>query len=356
MAADRKTLTDVLAETQFPAAEAAGDLRTLLLELALACEAMWRHALARSLRDSDGEPTGACTTGGEQAELVLLADDTLPDGPGREDIISSVASALVLGPRSAPCGIRRGCHLVTLHPVDSPPDAATGAGGAIFSILRAEGPGRGAVTADFLRSGFVHVCAGYVIYGPTATLVLSMGSGVQAFALDLQDGAFVLIRADVRIPKTTCRIAIDASDMRLWEPAVRRYVDECLAGEAGPRGKDFRFHWLGSPVAEAHRVLMGGGGVFVCPGGGGIATRGGWPWLLHEASPISFMVEQAGGRAFMGTGRAIGIEPGGALLRTPLIFGAAEEVERLQAWLGDRDADRYDTPLFAERGLFRAIV
>src|SRR5207253_10475371 len=116
--------------------------------------------------------------------------------------------------------------------------------GSIFSILRANSPGSDPEPADFLQPGSEQVCAGYAIYGPSTMLVLTVGTGVHAFTLDPTLGEFILTRPGIRIPEATAEFAINASNRRFWEPAVRRYVDECLAGRTGPRQKDFNMRWV----------------------------------------------------------------------------------------------------------------
>ena len=317
MAADRKTLGQFLEAAQIPEASAEAELRTLLLDLSSAC-----RTIGRRVAD---EPSRARS--GWMAQLRSGAGD---------------------GHAMNACSLRRGPYLAVLLPVDSPSSIeVNAAGGTIFSVLQARGTGHDA--------GCTQVCSGYAIHGPSLVLVLAIGAGVQAFALDRWKDEFMLTDGDIRIPAATDEIAIDASNTRFWQPAVRRYVDECLAGDAGPRGRNFRFHWLGSMVAEAHRILMRGG-VFVCPVTDRTAERARQPRLLHEANPLAFVIENAGGRASTGRGRILDLAPGVSRLRTPLIFGAAEEVERLEAYHGDHDAGRYDAPLFAERGLFRSTV
>jgi fructose-1,6-bisphosphatase I/sedoheptulose-1,7-bisphosphatase len=106
---------------------------------------------------------------------------------------------------------------------------------------------------------------------------------------------------------------------------VKRYVDECLAGRSGPRGRDFNMRWIASLVAEAHRVLMRGG-VFLYPRDERDSTRNGRLRLLYEANPIAMVIEQAGGRASTGTGRVIEVEPRSLHERTGFIFGSKNEV------------------------------
>lgn len=184
-------------------------------------------------------------------------------------------------------------------------------------------------------------------------LVVSVGTGVHGFTLEPRLGEFILTHQALRIPAATAEFAIDASNSRLWEPAVKRYVDECIAGTGGIRGKDFRMRWMASSVAETHRILMRGG-VFLEPRGiaGPGSTSG--LLLLHEAGPVSFIIEQGGGAASTGRERVLGVAPAALAQRVGLFCGAREEVERIEAYHRDRNLPDCDAPLFGARGLFRS--
>jgi fructose-1,6-bisphosphatase I/sedoheptulose-1,7-bisphosphatase len=186
-------------------------------------------------------------------------------------------------------------------------------------------------------------------------LVITVGTGVHAFTLDPQLGEFFLTHPSIRIPHEAKEFAINASNSRFWEPAVKRYVDECLAGRSGPRGKDFNMRWIASLVAEAHRILMRGG-VFLYPRDTKEPARAGRLRLLYEANPISFLIEQAGGAASTGRERIMDVVPTSLHERIPFIFGARDEVERIEAYHREVQPDAYDAPLFGTRGLFRASL
>src|SRR3982074_219150 len=130
-------------------------------------------------------------------------------------------------------------------------------------------------------------------------LVLTTGRGVNGFTLDREIGEFMLTHPDITIESDTSEFAINASNSRHWEPAIKRYVNECLAGKAGPRGRDFNMRWIASLVAETHRILMRGG-VFMYPRDRKDLSKAGRLRLLYEANPIGFLIEQAGGRATTG--------------------------------------------------------
>src|SRR3989475_3174524 len=160
-------------------------------------------------------------------------------------------------------------------------------------------------------------------------LVLTTGSGVNGFTLDREIGEFLLTHPDLRIPEETSEFAINASNSRHWEPAIKRYVNECLAGKTGPRGKDFNMRWIASLVAETHRILMRGG-VFMYPRDTKDPAKAGRLRLLYEANPIAFIVQQAEGRASTGRERVLEIVPQALHQRIGFIFGSREEVERIE--------------------------
>jgi len=135
------------------------------------------------------------------------------------------------------------------------------------------------------------------------------------------------------IPADSQEFAINASNMRFWEQPVRRYVDECLAGKEGPRGKDFNMRWIASMVAEVHRILTRGG-VFMYPMDEKIQAKGqgGKLRLLYEANPMSFIVEQAGGGSVTGKHRIMDLQPESLHQRVPVILGSRNEVVRIQGY------------------------
>jgi fructose-1,6-bisphosphatase I/sedoheptulose-1,7-bisphosphatase len=156
----------------------------------------------------------------------------------------------------------------------------------------------------------------------------------------------------MRIPASASEFAINASNRRFWEPAVRRYVDECLAGRDGPRGKDFNMRWIASLVAEVHRILVRGG-IFLYPRDTKDPTKPGRLRLLYEANPVAFIVEQAGGLASNGRERILDVMPTDLHQRIGFVFGARDEVERVAAYHVDHNGTAFDAPLFESRGLFR---
>jgi fructose-1,6-bisphosphatase I/sedoheptulose-1,7-bisphosphatase len=263
-------------------------------------------------------------------------------------------------PYQIPSTYTRGKYLLVFDPLDGSSNIDVNVSvGSIFSILRAPqgvvDSGRDAIEADFLQPGTAQVAAGYAIYGPVTMLVLTVGSGVVGFTLDPSLGEFKLTHPDIRVPAESQEFAINTSNSRFWEPPIKRYVDECLAGKTGPRAKDFNMRWIASMVAEAHRILMRGG-VFMYPRDTKDLSKPGRLRLLYEANPVGFVMEQAGGRASNGRTSVLEVEPESLHQRIGLVFGSKNEVERIERYHAEYDAGTdkpYSSPLFNERSLYR---
>jgi fructose-1,6-bisphosphatase I len=203
--------------------------------------------------------------------------------------------------------------------------------GTIFSVLRCP---EGVTDPDekaFLQPGTQQVAAGYAVYGPSTTLVLTLGDGVHTFTLDRELGSFTLTQRNLKIPEDTKEFAINTSNARHWEAPVKRYVDEMLEGKEGPRGKDFNMRWVASMVADVHRIITRGG-IFMYPLDAKTKAQGGKLRLLYEANPMSFIVEQAGGASTTGRERILEIQPHKLHQRVPVILGSKNEVERVTGY------------------------
>ena len=219
-------------------------------------------------------------------------------------------------------------YLAVFDPLDGSSNIEVNvAVGSIFSILKAP-VGRATQVADFLVKGAEQVFAGYAIYGPSVVLVFTFGAGVQCFSLNRATGEFMLTQANMRVAEDTAEFAINASNARFWEPPIQQYISECQAGTTGVRGKDFNMRWIASMVADVHRILMRGG-VYLYPKDNKLPLKAGRLRLLYELNPMSWIVEQAGGKSSTGRERVLEIAPTDIHQRAPIIIGSKNEVERL---------------------------
>ncbi|MEK6438424.1 class 1 fructose-bisphosphatase [Pseudonocardia sp. T1-2H] len=353
MLADRTTLTQFLSEERRHHPASDGDLNSVILEVALACKAVADRAAFGALRDSMGKIDQTNVHGEVQHKLDVAANDYFLRATERSGRLAGMASEELDEPYVLPAEYPRGKYLLVFDPLDGSSNIDVNVSvGSIFSILRAPEPGVDATTQDFLQPGTAQVCAGYALYGPATMLVVTVGRGVHVFTLDRALGEFVLTRESIQVPARTSEYAINSSNRRFWEPAVRRYVDECQAGRSGPRHKDFNMRWIASLVAETHRILTRGG-VFLYPRDTKDPAKPGRLRLLYEANPVAFLIEQAGGVASTGRERILDVVPSGLHQRIPLIFGAEEEVALIDRYHREHNDRPYDSPLYGVRGLFR---
>jgi fructose-1,6-bisphosphatase I/sedoheptulose-1,7-bisphosphatase len=358
----RSTLTQFLIEERRRFPGASGDFNALILDVAIACKAIARAVAFGELggvmgNQAEGEGGAVNVQGETQKKLDVLSNDVFIRRTEWAGNLAGMASEEMAQPYQIPGQYPRGKYLLVFDPLDGSSNIDVNVSvGSIFSVLRAPqtviDAGRDVTEADFLQSGSKQVAAGYALYGPTTMLLLTVGDGVNGFTLDPNLGEFMLTHPKIQIPPDTQEFAINASNSRFWEAPVKRYVDECLAGKTGPRGKDFNTRWIASMVAEAHRILMRGG-VFMYPRDTKDLTKPGRLRLLYEANPVGMLIEQAGGRASTGQKPMLGVQPTSLHQRIGLVFGSKNEVERIERYHAEPVKTELDNPLFAERSLFR---
>jgi fructose-1,6-bisphosphatase I/sedoheptulose-1,7-bisphosphatase len=347
------TLTQFLIEERRRFPQASGAFNSLILGVALACKVLARRVAYGALSGMHGAVGEINVQGEAQQKLDVLANETflhcLQWGGYARGMLSEEMEEPWINEN-----VDQGDYLLAFDPLDGSSNIDVNVSvGSIWSLLRAPAERRRTETKDFLQRGTEQVAAGYAIYGPTTVFVLTVGTGVHGFTLDPEIGEFLLTHPDMKVPAQTKEFAINASNSRFWEPPIRRYVEECLAGSKGPRGKDFNMRWIASLVAEAHRILTRGG-VFMYPRDTKDPSKAGRLRLLYEANPIGMLMEQAGGRASTGTGPVLSVDPESAHQRIGFVFGSREEVERIERYHAEGPvAEDSDTPLFNLRGLFR---
>lgn len=219
--------------------------------------------------------------------------------------------------------------LVSMDPLDGSSNLAiNGVVGSIFSVL----PNTGLATLGeqaFLQPGKDQRAAAYIMYGPATLLVLTIGQGTHVFTLDHSSQTFVLTQQTVKVPEETTEFAINASNQRYWQPAMQRYIMECLQGLEGPRGRDFNMRWCASMVMDVHRILTRGG-VFLYPRDSKQPVKAGRLRLLYEANPMSLLVTQAGGESIDGLQEVLTIAPDSCHQRVPVLLGSKQEIQRLR--------------------------
>jgi fructose-1,6-bisphosphatase I len=324
------SLTRYLVEQQRVDGAIPAQLRLLLEVVARACKSISQSVNKGALGGVLGTAESENVQGEIQKKLDIIANEVLIEANEWGGHLAAMASEEMEGIYVVPNRYPQGEYLLLFDPLDGSSNIDVNVSiGTIFSVLRKpEGSGTGVSEQDFLQAGNNQVAAGYCVYGPQTTLVLTVGDGVAMFTLDREQGSFVLTQENLRVPEDTKEFAINMSNIRHWDAPVKRYIDECLAGKEGVRGKDFNMRWIASMVADVHRILTRGG-IFMYPWDKREPEKPGKLRLMYEANPMGWLIEQAGGACTNGKQRILDIQPGKLHERVSVFLGSKNEVERV---------------------------
>jgi fructose-1,6-bisphosphatase I len=323
------TLTQYLVEQQREHGRIPGQLRLLIEVVARACKRIAIEVNKGELGGVLGSADTANVQGEVQKKLDIISNEVLIEANEWGGHLAAMASEEMDSIHVVPNRYPQGEYLLLYDPLDGSSNIDVNVSiGTIFSVLRKVGHHHGVSEDDFLQPGRFQAAAGYCVYGPQTQLVLTVGNGVVVFTLDRELGSWVLTGQDLRIPDDTKEFAINMSNLRHWAAPMRRYIDECLAGSTGERGKDFNMRWVASMVADVHRILCRGG-VFLYPWDARDPEKPGKLRLMYEANPMSFLIEQAGGAATNGRQRIMDLMPTKLHERVSVVMGSKNEVERI---------------------------
>ena len=334
---NRITLTQYLVEQQREHGRIPGQLRLLIEVVARACKRIAISINKGPLDDVIGTAHTENVQGEVQKKLDVISNEVLIQANEWGGHLAALASEEMDSIHLVPNRYPQGEYLLLYDPLDGSSNIDVNVSiGTIFSVLRKVGHHHGVSEQDFLQPGRFQAAAGYCVYGPQTQMVLTVGDGVSVFTLDRELGSWVLTEQNVQIPEDTKEFAINMSNARHWAAPVRRYIDECLAGTTGPRGKDFNMRWVASMVADVHRILCRGG-VFLYPWDARDPDKPGKLRLMYEANPMAFLIEQAGGAATNGRQRILDLMPSKLHERVAVVLGSKNEVERVTAYHVEAD-------------------
>lgn len=298
-------------------------LVTTLNTITSACKSISAQLHNGALAGILGSADNTNIQGETQKKLDVISNDIL-----KEKLLASASVRALTSEEEDEFvdGSHGGQHIVHFDPLDGSSNIDINAPvGTIFSIYQA--PSTSALTeADLLMPGSNQVAAGYVLYGPSAILVLTTGNGVNMFTLEPASLDFILTAAEVKIEPATNEFAINMSNQRHWALPMQNYIGDLLAGSNGTREKNFNMRWLAAMVGDVHRVLCRGG-IFTYPWDQREPEKAGKLRLMYEANPMAFLVEQAGGMAWTDQQRIMDIAPTAIHQRVPVILGSSNEVK-----------------------------
>ncbi len=311
----------ILAETRRH--QATGTFSWILSALSLSAKFISNKMRRARLENVLGDLGADNVQGERQQKLDVISNEVLIRCLGSRSGVAIVASEedeepTILRPETD--GEQR--YVVLFDPLDGSSNLdVCGGVGTIFSILRHDQGG--SPEDSVLQPGTKQVAAGYVLYGSSTVLVLTTGHGVHMFVLDPSVGAFMLVEQDLRIPTTGKTYSLNEGNRKSFPQGYQDYLDWA-------QGQGYSARYAGAMVADVHRTLLKGG-VFLYPPT--TKAPNGKLRLMYEANPMSMLVEQAGGKAWVGDGRILEVEPETLHQRVPVILGSADEVDHVLARL-----------------------
>jgi fructose-1,6-bisphosphatase I len=310
--------------------EATGELSGILYDLALAAKIISSKVRRAGLVDILGSAEAQNVQGEIQQKLDVFANETIVKALDHGGRLCAMASEEVPDIIPIPEGFRCGKYCLLFDPLDGSSNIDVNVPvGTIFSVVRKITRGARGDLEDMLQPGRRQVAAGYVIYGSSTMLVYTTGQGVHGFTLDPSIGEFLLSHPNIRIPDPGRYLSVNDSYEQHWDEPVKALMRR-YRGLDGER-KAMNVRYVGSLVADFHRNLLGGG-IFCYPSNA--KSLQGKLRLLYEASPLAFVVEQAGGAATDGVRRILDIHPTELHQRTPLYVGSKSDVDLASVMLG----------------------
>ncbi len=303
---------------------AVGDVITTITDVGKTISQLLRKG---ALADILGEAGNQNVQGEEQKKLDVLANDLLLNALAKNTHCAGVASEEL--DNATPANVE-GSLLVLFDPLDGSSNIDINmAVGTIFSILPYQRQGEVSENSDFLQAGHQQLAAGYLLYGTSTMLALTIDAAVVMFSLDPDSGDYVLVEDNIQIDADTSEYSINSSNYRYWLAPMQQYIDELIAGEIGVRGRDFNTRWVAAMVGDVHRILCRGG-LFTYPFDTKYAHKAGKLRLMYEANPMSLLIERAGGGATDAIHRILDIEPTDIHQRVPVVLGSKNEVDYIK--------------------------
>ncbi len=320
-------------ERNFP--DASGQLSDLLADIALACKVISLEVNRAGLIDILGFTGDENVQGEEVKKLDVFANDVLTNVMKQGGHICAVCSEeeenfIPINKNFGSDNSVSNKYICHFDPLDGSSNIDVNVSiGTIFSIYRRvteSGPG---ALEDCLQKGDVQVAAGYVIYGSSTVLTYTAGKGVHLFTLDPSVGEFLLSTENISIPKKSKIYSVNEGNYCKWSDGMKKYINH-LKEDDESTGRPYTSRYVGSLVADFHRNLIYGG-IFIYPAD--LKNKNGKLRLMYEANPLSFIVEQAGGRSSDGKNRILDLIPESLHQRTPLYIGSEEDVLLAEKYL-----------------------
>lgn len=316
-------------QSDFPCAK--GELSRLLRDIGIASKIVNREVNKAGLVDILGDMGSSNVQGEEQKKLDVFANEqfiaALSSGGECCAVASEENEEMVTISNEVSKNAK---YVVCIDPLDGSSNIDVNVSiGAIFSIYRRVSLTGSIQVSDFLQKGTEQVAAGYIIFGSSTMLVYTTGRGVNGFTLDPSIGEFCLSHPDMKIPRTGTIYSINEGNYVHFPDGVKQYIKYCQVEDTSTR-RPYSSRYIGSLVADFHRNLLKGG-IYMYPATA--KSPKGKLRLIYECNPLSWIVEQAGGRASDGFNRILELTPASLHQRTPLFIGSNEMVKMAEDFM-----------------------
>lgn len=303
------------------------DLVVLLHHIQYACKRI-AALVASPFNYSLSKQTGLASVGSDRdapKPLDIVSNEIILSSLQKSGKVAVMASE----ENDAPTWIHDdGPYVVVTDPLDGSRNIdASIPTGTIFGIYKRleeldDLPTEEKAMLNSLQSGSRLIAAAYVLYSSATILCITFGSGTQAFTLDHSTGDFILTNPSIKIPPRGQIYSVNDARYFDWPEGLRKYIDTVRQGK-GRYPKKYSARYICSLVADLHRTLLYGG-VAMNPRD---HLR-----LVYEANPLSFIVEQAGGKGSDGKNRILSLQPVKLHQRLPLFLGSLEDMEELESY------------------------
>lgn len=309
---------------------ATGAFTSILHDLTFAFRLIAREVRRAGLSDILGLTSNYNVHGEQVRKIDEYANEAIYRSMYRNQQIAAMISEENEEPLDIPSEFQRGKYILAFDPLDGSTNIdVNGVLGTIFSLLKRKETASDEKCGldDILQPGYKQVAAGYILYGSSTVLAYTTGGGINIFTYDPTIGEFLLIDEGHIMPDYGWHYSCNEAYNLNWDKWVNDYLDHIKSKSES--GKRYKSRYYATAVADIHRLLYTGG-IYMYPGSK--EKPEGKIRLLYEASPLSMIVEQAGGKAITGPERILDIIPQDIHQTVPIFLGSKENIEELETF------------------------